>query len=205
MQTRVIPTSEPEAFKQAVEILQDGGTVGFPTDTVYGLGASAFDPIAIEQLYAIKERDRQQPIAVLIASTADLEKVAARLNPSAQALAAVFWPGGLTLVVPRHLNLPEDLSPFPTIGVRIPDHADALRLLELSGPLAATSANLSGGTNPHSAADVLAQLDGRVGLVLDGGVTPGSAPSTVVDVSGEGWTVLREGAVTEAQLREVLD
>lgn len=193
--TIVLPATQPDAIQRAVTVLTDGGTVVFPTDTVYGLGANAFSADAIEKLFQIKARERGKPIAVLLGSIEQLEAIRPYLSAEARDLAAKHWPGALTLVVPRHPNLPENLSPFPTIGVRIPDHPVALALLKAAGPLAVTSANLSGEPNTITAEEVLLQLDGRIDLLLDGGTTPGGTPSTVVDTTGSKPVVLREGPV----------
>ena len=121
--------------------------------------------------------------------------MAVNLPDQALALASAHWPGALTLIVPRHPSLPADLSPLPTLGIRIPDHPAALALLQAAGPLAVTSANLSGQADTTTAKEVLAQLDGRVDLVLDGGKTPGGIPSTVVDLTGSEPRILRQGPV----------
>lgn len=191
--TRVIPADQTDAIQIAVQMINDGGTVAFPTDTVYGLGADAFSPPAIDQLFAIKERDQDRAIAVLLGSIEQLSLVTESPSPAALQLAHDYWPGALTLVVPRHSGMPSNLSPRPTIGVRIPNHPVALAFLLAAGPLAVTSANLSGQQNTTTAEEVLSQLDGRVDLVLDGGKTPGGVPSTVVDMTGNEPVVLRQG------------
>ena len=194
--TRVLPASQSDAVKIAVEIIAGGGTVAFPTDTVYGLGSSAFSGPAIDQLFAIKERQQDRAIAVLLGSLDQLSEVTENPSPGAVLLAKTYWPGALTLVVPRHPQMPTNLSPLPTLGVRIPDHPVALSLLHATGPLAVTSANLSGRENTITAEQVLSQLTGRVDLIIDGGETPGGVPSTVVDLTGEEPVVLRQGPVT---------
>lgn len=204
MKTQVISANHPTAILQARDVLRHGGLVAFPTDTVYGLAAPAFDPSGIERLYAAKGRNSSKAIAVLLAGLADLDRVTVRLPSQARALAARFWPGPLTLVVPRHPDLPDVLSPLPTVGVRIPDHPVALRLLRAVGPLAVTSANLSGEVNTTTAEEVLAQLDGRIHLLLDGGRTPGGQPSTVVDCTTPDLRVLRAGPISEKALRAAL-
>lgn len=191
--TLVLPAEDENALEKAVEVLQGGGTVAFPTDTVYGLGADAFSTRAIQQLFEIKERARTQAIAVLLGDKNQLERVTENPKPAALALAEIYWPGALTLVVPRHPEMPEILSPKPTLGVRIPDHPTALALLRRTGPLAVSSANLSGQPNTTNADEVLAQLDGKFDLLLDGGETPGGTPSTVIDMTGEQPVVLRQG------------
>lgn len=193
--TRVILADQPTAIPMALDTIQRGGTVAFPTDTVYGLGCSAFSETAIEQLFIIKERKQDQAIAVLLGSARQLSEVTEDPSRQALELAAAHWPGALTLVLPRHPKMPENLSPLPTLGVRVPDHPVALRLLQAAGPMAVTSANLSGKENTNTAEQVLSQLEGRVDLILDGGETPGGVPSTVVDMTGEKPVVLRQGPV----------
>ena len=202
--TKTILTSDPRVLDQALGVLRVGGLVAFPTDTVYGLAALAFEPSAIERIFDAKGRDSNKAIPILVGSLDQLEQVALLLTPSAQMLAQRFWPGALTLVVPRHPDLPEILSPIPTVGIRMPDHPFALELLRRAGPLAVTSANLSGQDNPRSAQDVLAQLDGRIALVIDGGETPGGVPSTVVDCTGEQARILRHGAITDEEITRLI-
>lgn len=205
METKTIPTQDPAAIPSALTILRAGGVVAFPTDTVYGLGALAFDAAAIQQLFAVKNRAQDQAIAILLADLADLPKVSANVSTAAKRLAAAFWPGPLTIVLPAHPGLPKTLSPHPTIGLRVPDHPAARELLRAAGPLAVTSANLSGGENARTATQVLAQLGGRVPLILDGGQTPGGRPSTVVDLSGPKFQILRPGPIDQQALEIILD
>ena len=200
MNTTLLSTSSPAALTAAFTVLKNGGLVAIPTDTVYGLAAMVTNGPAIDRIYQAKERSPQKAIAVLIGSLDQIDQVVEHFTEDAYRLARQFWPGALTLVVPRHPGLPANLSPTPTIGVRMPDHTFALDLLKLAGPLATTSANLSGGPNPRDAGDVLAQLDGRIELVLDGGPVPGGIPSTVVDCTGEKLVILREGAIQAAQI-----
>ena len=198
------PESIPIAVDQALQVLGNGGLVAFPTDTVYGLAARAFDPQGINSLYQVKKRETNKAIAILLAGLADLEQVTINLPPHAYQLANRFWPGPLTLVVPRHPDLPDNISPSPTIGVRMPDHLLALALLRASGPLAVTSANLSGYPSATTAEQVLQQLGGRVDLIIDGGETIGGTPSTVVDCTNRELVVLREGPISKAKLDRVL-
>jgi L-threonylcarbamoyladenylate synthase len=205
MLTELLSTGHPEAITRAVTVLKNGGLVAIPTDTVYGVAAQVHDSQAIERIYRVKERSENKAIAVLIGEMAQLSSVAGSQTQIARRLAEAFWPGGLTLVLPRHAGLPENLSPRPTIGVRMPDHSFTRRLLTLTGPLATSSANLSGGPNPRNAQEVLAQLDGRIELVLDGGDAPGGVPSTVVDCTGDKIIILRQGAIAPEQLAKVLN
>ena len=172
-------------MQKALAVLRAGGLVAFPTDTVYGLGVLAFNNKAVERLFQAKERSASKAIAVLIGEIGQLSSVSGQVMPVALTLARRYWPGALTLVVASHPDLPTNLSPQPTIGVRMPDHPFARALLRRAGPLATTSANLSGGANPRNAQDVMAQLEGRVELVIDGGEAPGGIPSTVVDCTQE--------------------
>jgi L-threonylcarbamoyladenylate synthase len=204
MKTRIILASDPQAIDLALQTLESGGLLAFPTDTVYGLAARVSDPTGIDRLYAVKGRDSAKAIPVLLSSPDDLPQATAEMSITARRLAQRFWPGPLTLVVPRHPDLPENLSNLPTIGVRMPDHPVALALMRRSGPLAVTSANRSGGENTCTAQEVQAQLDGRIELILDGGQTPGGMPSTVVDCTGQQLVILRQGPITAADLQQAL-
>lgn len=203
MKTEILATTDLLALQRAGQILQNGGLVAFPTDTVYGLAAQLDLPKAIQRLYEAKDREAGKAIAVLVGSIEQLELVATGLSEQAARLAARYWPGALTLVLPRRMDLPEELSALPTVGVRMPDHPFALALLRASGPLAVTSANRSGETSPQTAGDVLAQLDGRVELVLDGGQCPGGVPSTVVDCTGAELRILRQGAILAEEIMKI--
>lgn len=200
MKTEILPTSDPNALRYAVDVLRYGGLVAFPTDTVYGVGALAFHREAVMRLYTVKGRSTDKAIAVLLGREADLAQVTSELTPAARRLAEKFWPGSITLVVPKNPKLPEAISSTPTVGVRMPDHDFARRLLTLTGPMAVTSANRSGEPNAQTAADVMAQLAGRIELVLDGGRVRGGVPSTVVDCTAAEPRVLRDGPITAAAI-----
>jgi L-threonylcarbamoyladenylate synthase len=202
-ETRVLPAASAGAIAEAQQVLVSGGVVAFPTDTVYGIGVAVQDAAGIERLYAIKGRDAVKAIPVLAASVEDLVEVA-EINAAAQQLAQAFWPGALTLVLPKRPGLPQALSPLDTVGVRVPNHPVALALLAAVGPMAVTSANFSGGADSSTAAEVLDQLQGRVELLLDGGRTPGASPSTVVALSGESANILRAGPISEEQITALL-
>jgi L-threonylcarbamoyladenylate synthase len=203
MKTEVLPAQDQLALSHALEILQLGGLVAFPTDTVYGVGALAFDGVAVKSIYAAKDRPLEKAIPVLIGDADDFAKVSIEIPEIALKLAARFWPGPLTLVVRKHPELPEAVSAETTVGVRIPDHPVALALLRLVGPMAVTSANLSGQPSPSTAEEVFIQLGGRIALILDGGKTPGGVPSTVVDCLGEAPQVLRIGAISKNEILAV--
>ena len=195
MQTNILSTSHPGAISAALEVLATGGLVSFPTDTVYGLAADLHNPAGIERLYEAKARSTSKAIAVLLADVDQLSLLTTGLTHSAQQLASQFWPGALTLVVPKREDLPANLSPLPTVGVRMPDHPFARALMRISGPLATSSANISGENNTLTAEQVFEQLDGRIELILDGGPVPGGVPSTVVDCTQDPPTILRQGAL----------
>ncbi|MBI5945885.1 MAG: threonylcarbamoyl-AMP synthase [Chloroflexi bacterium] len=197
MKTEIIPASE---IRSALNILRSGGIVAFPTDTVYGLGALAFNNDAINSIYLAKNRPIEKAIPILIGDLSDLEKVADNTPDMAIRFAARFWPGPLTCIVPKKQTLPLAVSATSTVAVRIPNHADALALLRAAGPMAVTSANISGGANPTSAQEVYEQLNGRIPLILDGGTTPGGVPSTLVDCTGHIPVILREGPISLDEL-----
>jgi L-threonylcarbamoyladenylate synthase len=204
MQTLQLPAADPGSIQQALSILRGGGLVALPTDTVYGVGALAFNETAVESIYAAKDRPVEKAIPVLLAGVEELEKVAVRVPPMARRLAVLFWPGPLTLIVPRASSLPEAVSGTASVAVRVPDHPTALALLREAGPMAVTSANLSGQPSPVTAAQVMRQLGGRISLILDGGSAPGGLPSTLVDCTGSQPVILREGPVKMPQLQEAL-
>ena len=204
MKTEVILATQSDAIPRALKILRNGGLVAFPTDTVYGVGAFAFDEVAVESIYHAKDRPVEKAIPILIGTSNDLEKVALGIPSMASKLAACFWPGPLTLVIPKHPELPDVVSSTPTVGVRVPDHSIARALLTAVGPMAVTSANISGQDSPQTAGDVFRQLNGRIPLILDGGGTPGGVPSTVVNCLGTEPIILREGPITTKEIQSVL-
>jgi L-threonylcarbamoyladenylate synthase len=204
MKTEIIRADHPIALKHAIDVLRHGGLVAFPTDTVYGLAVMPLDEEIIDRLYVAKGRNSHKAIAVLIGQMADITKIAQFMTPMAELLAANFWPGPITLVVQGTSALPNNLSLDSTIGVRMPDHPVALTLLRQSGPLAVTSANLSGRENANTAQQVMDQLGGKVHLILDGGVSPGGVPSTVVDCTKDQPVILREGPISTAKIEAVL-
>jgi L-threonylcarbamoyladenylate synthase len=203
MNTQILPAQDPETITRALIFLNDGGLVAFPTDTVYGVGALAFKAAAVEHIYAAKGRPAGKAIPVLIGDPTDLAKVSLEVPGAAARLAARFWPGPLTLVVPKHPDLPEAVSATATVGVRVPDHPLARALLRAAGPMAVTSANLSGQPSPSTAQEVFAQLGGRIALIIDGGRTPGGIASTVVDCSGAEPQILRAGPISRDEIRAV--
>lgn len=189
------------SIQVALKILREGGLVAFPTDTVYGVGALAFDDKAVESIYKAKDRPIEKAIPVLIGDGEDMEKVGMNIPEIAYELAARFWPGPVTVVIPKQPTLPESVSATDSVGVRVPDHEVARLLLRAAGPMAVTSANISGQPSPSSAEDVLTQLGGRIHLIIDGGTTPGGVPSTLVDCTGKDIKILREGPISLEEIR----
>ncbi len=196
MKTEILRAGHASTIPHAVDVLQHGGLVAFPTDTVYGLAALPFRGEFVEGLFSAKGRSNTRAIAILVGDFADVDKVAQEFDERAQRIARRFWPGPLTLVVPKIPSLPAELTPDNTIGVRMPDHPVALALLQKIGPLAVTSANISGQENANTAEEVRKQLNGRVHLIIDGGKTSGGVPSTVVDCISPIPVVLREGPIS---------
>lgn len=195
-----------DSIDRAARALRAGKLVAFPTDTVYGVGAHGFQADAVARLYEVKQRPHSKPIALLVSTPADLERVARAVSDAAQQLAERFWPGALTLIVPRSPVLPSVLTAGgDTVAVRMPDHPVALAVIAAAGaPVAATSANRSGGPDPITAADVMRGLDGAIELVVDAGACPRGVPSTVLDTTTNPPTLRRPGPITASELAAVL-
>jgi L-threonylcarbamoyladenylate synthase len=194
-----------EDIARAAEILRDGGTVAFPTETVYGLGANALDASAVAKIFAAKERPNWDPIIVHVSDRAMLDQVA--IVPStAEGLIAAFWPGPLTLLLPRTSQVPDNVTASrPLVGVRMPAHPIALALIEAAGlPIAAPSANRFGRISPTTAAHVLEDLDHRIDAILDGGPTSVGVESTVLDPTQSPALLYRPGAITTAMLEPII-
>jgi L-threonylcarbamoyladenylate synthase len=204
MQTEILPSSSNTTLLRALAVLGEGGLVAFPTDTVYGVGALAFDGKAIEAIYLAKDRPVEKAIPILISDMEELEKVGIDIPATARRLASRFWPGPLTILVPKRADLPESVSGTATVGVRVPDHEVARALLRAAGPMAVTSANISGAQSPVSAQEVFEQLGGRISLIIDAGRTPGGVPSTLVDCTTPELTILREGPIRIEELYSAL-
>ncbi|HEX4932965.1 MAG TPA: L-threonylcarbamoyladenylate synthase, partial [Gemmatimonadaceae bacterium] len=206
----VASPTDPAAFEAAIaeggERLRAGGLVAFPTETVYGLGANALSEAAVRRIYAAKGRPSYNPLIVHIADARALDTVARDIPPVARTLADAFWPGPLTLVLPKRPSIPDAVSAgLDTVGVRVPAHPVARALIARAGvPIAAPSANAFTRVSPTTAAHVVAQLGGEVDLVIDGGRTDVGIESTVVDVSGERPVLLRLGGVSREALERVV-
>jgi L-threonylcarbamoyladenylate synthase len=204
MDTRVVLADEA-GIAEAARVIRRGGLVAFPTETVYGLGANALDEAAARGIFTAKQRPPDDPLIVHLLDAGDLERVASRLEPIDR-LAERFWPGPLTLVLPRAPAVPRVVTAGrDTVAVRVPAHPVARRLIEAAGvPIAAPSANLFGRPSPTTAAHVLEDLGGRIDLVVDGGPTTVGVESTVLDLTSEPPTILRPGGVPIEELRAVL-
>jgi len=202
MKTEIVSTAQ---IQQALSVLNSGGIIAFPTDTVYGLGALAFNNAAIESIYVAKDRPIEKAIPILIGDLSDLDQISENIPSMALYFASRFWPGPLTCIVPKKQTLPAAVSATSTVAVRIPNHPDALALLRAAGPMAVTSANISGQPSPSTAEEVYSQLNERIPLILDGGKTPGGVPSTLVDCTGSEPVILREGPISLAQLISALE
>lgn len=204
MRTEILPATQASALPHALDILRSGGLVAFPTDTVYGLGALAFDHSAVDSIYTAKDRPVEKAIPILLAEPGQMDEVGKDIPESARTLAAHFWPGPLTILVPKRGNLPLAVSATATVAVRVPDHTVAQAILRAAGPMAVTSANISGANPPSSAQEVYEQMNGRIPLIIDGGTTPGGVPSTLVDCTSPGIKVLREGPISLEQILSIL-
>jgi L-threonylcarbamoyladenylate synthase len=201
MKTRL--TTRPD---QAAHVLISGGIAAFPTETVYGLGANVFDEEAVRDIFRAKGRPGDNPLIVHVENTAQIDEVARRVPPHARKLMRRFFPGPLTIVLPRHPTVPGVVSAgLDTVGIRMPRHPVARAFLRACGfPVAAPSANRSGRPSPTSWQAVRDDLDGRIPIILKGGRAPVGLESTVVDCSGRVPVVLRAGAVTLEQLRRAV-
>jgi tRNA threonylcarbamoyl adenosine modification protein (Sua5/YciO/YrdC/YwlC family) len=198
-----IHTDPDAAIDAAVAAIRAGECIVLPTDTVYGIAADAFDADAVQRLLHAKQRGRDMPPPVLIADTYALRTLADQVGPDLEALAAAFWPGALTVVVKSQASLRIDLGDRDeTIAVRIPDHEFTRELLRATGPLAVSSANVSGEPAATTIQEASGQLKKSVSVYLDGGPSGANVPSTIVDLTGDEARILREGVLTRAQLAE---
>jgi tRNA threonylcarbamoyl adenosine modification protein (Sua5/YciO/YrdC/YwlC family) len=199
------PAARQAGFAEAKIALGRSALIVMPTDTVYGLVADAFDPTAVRRLFRAKGRSRRMPIPVLIGSIDTLRALATNVSPDTRELARSFWPGALTLICRQQPSLSWDLGDSRgTVALRMPDHPDAIDLLQDHGPLAVTSANLTGEPPATTAQQAYESLGESVDVYLDAGPTPGSVPSTIIDATGDDLVVVRQGVITLEQLREVI-
>lgn len=194
-----------KAPARAAQVIRLGGLLILPTDTVYGVAADLWQENAVAALYAAKNRPPDKAIPILISDFKAISKVASDVPDMAQKLAKAFWPGPLTIALPKRKQVPEIVSSLPTVGLRMPDHAAALAVIHAcGGVLAVTSANQSGEPSPLSAKEA-AQALPTVDLVLDGGVVSGGVASTVVDITDGQLRIVREGPISEDDLRRTLN
>jgi L-threonylcarbamoyladenylate synthase len=188
-------------IEKGVKILQMGGVIAFPTDTVYGLGADTSNSTAVERIYEIKNRPKHRQLPLLIADVERLTTLAEPIPEIAWFLARRFWPGGLTLVLPKIDSVPAYLASGPTIAVRVPNHPVCRALIQhLGNPIIGTSANISGQPAALTAEEVGQQLGGKIDLVINGGKCPGGKESTVVDVTCESPIILRQGIIPSHEI-----
>ena len=164
----IIPINHPEAINKAADMLFNNGVIAFPTDTVYGIACLAFNTEAIERIFSIKGRDSNKALPILIGNLKQLELISLPINKKVKKLIRKFWPGPLTIIVMRKPTLPGNLSPYPTVGVRMPNHTWLTKFIEKVGPLATTSANLSGQIEANNAMEVAEALNEKIDLIIDG-------------------------------------
>jgi len=197
---------EEELLIEGVKWLQAGELVAFPTETVYGLGANALDATACSKIFAAKGRPQDNPLIVHVCNRAMADMLVEEWTPEAELCVQHFWPGPLTLVLPRRANVPDIVTGgLANVAIRMPSHPVALRLIEETGlPIAAPSANLSGRPSPTKGSHVWQDMKGKIPLILDGGACPVGVESTVLDVSGGVPTILRAGGISKEQLEAVL-
>jgi L-threonylcarbamoyladenylate synthase len=191
----------------AIDVLRAGGIVALPTDTVYGIACDLAAPGGVERLFSAKSRPADRAIMLLLADPGQASRIG-QVGEAARVLAETFWPGGLTLVVPRRpdVRLPAALTAgVPTIGLRAPDHPSPRALASALGPLPTTSANISGQAQAPDAETIVEQLGDSIDLVLDGGPAAGGPASTVIDCTLERPRVIRAGAIDPARLADALD
>lgn len=202
---KLLTLEAPRALEQAIATMQRGGIVAFPTDTVYGIGASLAHPAALERIFQIKHRDQDRTLPLLVASPADLDKVTEHVDPVLFQLASAFWPGPLTIALPAGPSLPSFVvAPDHTVGVRVPDHSVALTLAKrCGGAIAVTSANVSGQSPARRPEEIDPALAGELDLVLDGGIARGGLASTVIRLEGDTIVFIREGAIPRTAIESV--
>lgn len=201
----ILDGADDAVFEKAGKVIREGGLVAFPTETVYGLGANAYDPTAAEKIFAAKGRPSDNPLIVHVTSPEDAESFA-HTNDTYYKLAEHFMPGPLTVILEKKDNIPSSVTGgLATVAVRCPEHPAARRLIECAGvPVAAPSANVSGRPSPTNGAHVLLDMDGRVDMILDGGESRIGVESTVIRLENDGCTILRPGEVIARELCSVV-
>ncbi len=209
MKTKILKLNQkkPQAnlIRKAAELLKKGQVVAFPTETVYGLGADAFNPSAVKKIFSAKGRPADDPLIVHVASIADAEKAVKEIPAVARRLMKKYWPGPLTLVMSKSKKVPAVVTAgLKTVAVRMPSHPVALALCKAVGPIAAPSANSFGKPSPTKAAHVFADLKGKIPLILDSGSTHIGVESTIVSLTTKPAKLLRPGKITVEELRRIL-
>ena len=196
----------PEAIESAARVIRDGGVVVMPTETVYGLACNALNKKAVQRVFEIKGRPSENPLIVHISGVDDLKLVASSWPESAEKMAKKFWPGPLTMVLPKHKDVPDETTAgLETVAVRVPRHWVAKGLIRAAGcPIAAPSANAFMGLSPTTAQDVDPEIDIEVPMILDGGPCEIGLESTVVDLTEETPVILRPGGITRGEIQAVL-
>ena len=195
----IVRQIKTEDIKAAGEVLKQGGIVAFPTDTVYGLGAVFDDEKAVRKIFAAKGREEKKPLSILVADSAQVELLSeiksGEMVQKAERLMEKYWPGALTIIIRKKAGLPADLTSNDLVGLRIPDHDFTRELIRRTGPLAVTSANISGEPPARSVADFAEELGPQLDIIIDGGPSRGGVPSSVINCDADPAVVLREGAI----------
>lgn len=203
----ILTKADDNSLREAARLIREGGLVGFPTETVYGLGANALDEQAVRSIFAAKGRPGDNPLIVHVSSVEEIEPlIRGGISDRARALMDAYWPGPMTLIFPKSDLIPQAVSAgLDTVGIRLPAHEVARSLIAASGcPIAAPSANRSGRPSPTTAQHVMDDMDGRIPMILDGGACAVGVESTVIDMTGEVARVLRPGGVTPQMIADVL-
>ena len=206
---KIGPGTQKDAFETMIhktaEALLNGKTAAFPTETVYGIGASIFNENAVLKIYQIKGRPPDKPLSVLIGSAKDMDKAASEIPDFARLLAEKFWPGPLTMILRKKEEISDKVTAGKgTVGLRVPAHPVPLALVRLTGPLACPSANLSGADEPRSAEDVQKDLSGKIDILIDGGKTELGVPSTIIDLTAVPPKILRKGGLDIIEIKKVI-
>ncbi len=200
--TQLLPARNPESMRLALAALRDGEVIALPTDTVYGVGALAFNSQAVAEIYRLKRRSADKALPLFVADVDAISQVCPAIPAQAYPLLTRFFPGALTVILPARADIPAIVTHGgDTIAVRIPNHPVVLKLLAALGePLAVTSANLSGHLTPPTAKGVAAQLGESLSLILDDGTAPDTQPSTIIDLTQSPPKILREGRIATQDL-----
>jgi L-threonylcarbamoyladenylate synthase len=193
------------AVDAAAVALKSGKIVAFPTETVYGLGASITDESAVLKIYEAKGRVPEKPLSILLSTAEDMNKIAAEIPEDAKKLANEFWPGPLTIILKKRAEISDKITAGKdTVGLRVPAHPATLEIVRRAGPLACPSANKSSSREPKSADDVFSDLNGKIDLLIDGGETKIQKPSTIVDLTVSPPKILRKGGLEIDEIRKII-